>query len=118
VFGKDSAAYGLSAPRNLNKFKGIDFLNEEHTEWYMPDNSGPRNESFLDLFNNEAKEIYEKLHSVLQKAKNNEEYIDELTSIGNHINHEGIIPHSPKVTWKLIWPETFIKDIIEPEYKH
>lgn len=118
IFGKRSFPYGLSAPRNLNKFKDIDLLNELHSDWYMPNNDGPRNESFYDLFDVNAKQLYFELHECLKDAKNNKKYEEQLIKIANHVNHEGIVPNSEKLTWKLIWPKQFIDDIIEPNIKH
>ncbi len=102
----------------MNKAKDIDLLNELHSDWYMPNNDGPRNESFYDLFDVNAKQLYFELHECLKDAKNNKKYKEQLIKIANHINHEGIIPNSEKLTWKLIWPKQFIDDIIEPNIKH
>ena len=65
-----------------------------------------------------AKQLYFELHECLKDAKNNKKYEEQLIKIANHINHEGIIPNSEKLTWKLIWPKQFIDDIIEPNIKH
>lgn len=118
LMGKQSFAYGFSCPRNLKKFEGIDFLNEAYKAWYMPDNSGPRYDSFFELYDVEAKAIYESCHACLEKAKAGLPYEQELEAAGKHLNHEGIIPNSPKLTWKLIWPAWFQVDIIQPEISH
>ena len=102
---KKSFPYGLSAPRNLNKFKDIDLLNELHSDWYMPNNDGPRNESFYDLFDVNAKQLYFELHECLKDAKNNKKYEEQLIKIANHIKdgtpYKGLyLKRAPK-SWKL-----------------
>lgn len=108
--GKESYPHGLPVPSNLKGFEGCDFLNDEHAEWYTP-SVEPKHESFYDLYD-EAGEIYAKLHDSLEKAKEGKDEKEEIREIGAHINHEGIIPNSPKIYWKLIWPSSFLKDTV------
>ena len=111
LFGAESLPYGLVYPKDLRGFESVDFLNEEHSEWRMP--SGPRrNEGFRDLLN-EAKTVYSSLHEALWKAKNGQDTKEEIAKIAAHLNHEGIVPGSPKTYWKLIWPSAFQQDVIE-----
>jgi hypothetical protein len=112
LFGKESYAYAMVFPKNLDAFKGIDFLNQAHASWRMPAGE-VRNESFDDLLL-EAGEIYHDLHSALLQAKDGFDVRDEVERIANHLNHEGIVPNSPKIYWKLIWPKTFLDDVIAP----
>jgi hypothetical protein len=111
IFGRYSFPYGLVMPRNLKRFDGIDFLNEAHKEWLMP--AGEKKKESFDNLLSEAKTIYEILHHLLKEAYEGKEYQNELNVIASHINHEGIVEGSPKIYWKLIWPESYIKDIIE-----
>lgn len=111
LFGKESYPHGIAAPHNLKGFEGCDFLNEKHVEWYMPAGARKR-DSFYDLFD-EAGRVYASLHAALLKASQGESYKKEIDIVGSHINHEGIVPNSPKIYWKLIWPESFLKDTIE-----
>lgn len=110
LFGKESFAHGIVMPKNLSPFKDVDFLNEKHIEWRMP-NGESRHESFDDLLKDAAK-TYQTLHETVIDAKKGADVKDRISAIGNHINHEGIVPNSPKIYWKLLWPEWFIKDVI------
>lgn len=109
--GPHSQAYGLVYPKDLSLYKGIDFLNETHTPWRMPDGE-VKHESFDDLLA-EAATLYTKLHALLLKSDKIEDTRDALHSLSQGINHEGIIPNSPKIYWKLIWPKGFLNDIID-----
>lgn len=111
IFGKESYPYGICPPRSLRRFEDIDFLNEEHKKWYMPAGS-EKSESFYDLYE-EAGVLYRSLHSCLKKASDGYNEKKDIDIIGAHINHEGIVPNSPKIYWKLIWPESFLKDTVE-----
>jgi hypothetical protein len=111
IFGKESYPYGISAPHNLRRFEGIDFLNEKHAKWYTP-SGNEKTQSFYDLYE-EAGSLYRSLHACLLKAKNGYNEKKDIDIIGSGINHEGIIPNSPKIYWKLIWPESFFKDTIK-----
>lgn len=108
VFGRESYYYGMIYPQNLKGFETIYFLNEAHHPWKMPDGE-IRTESFLDLLE-EAKSRYRKLHALLLEAKAGENIEKALTELSEGLNHEGIIPNSPKIYWKLIWPKDFIDD--------
>jgi len=112
IFGKESFPYGIVYPKDLKGFETCDFLNEKHTTWRMPAGE-KKNESFDDLLR-EAAVTYSSLHEALMEAKKGANVKDSLTAIGQHLNHEGIIPGSPKIYWKLIWPETFLKDVVAP----
>jgi|GEM_PF-689035 hypothetical protein len=111
VFGPHSFAWGLSAPKNLKGFEGCDFLNENHSAWYFPSGGEAHHESFYDLLE-EAKKTYLALHKALLKAQKGTDVAEEIERIGAHLNHEGIVPDSPKIIWKLIWPQEFLSDII------
>jgi len=111
IFGKEGFAYGICSLRNLHRFEGIDFLNEKHAKWYMP-SGNEKTDSFYDLYEN-AGALYRSLHACLKKASNGYNEKKDIALIGAGINHEGIIPNSPKIYWKLIWPESFLKDVIE-----
>ena len=119
LFGKESYPHGLVAFHNLKGFGGCDFLNEKHSDWYMPAGE-KKNESFDDLYE-EAGKIYAELHYTIGKAKEGINEKEEIARIGNHINHEGIVPGSPKIYWKLIWPSSFqvdtVKHLTRPEEK-
>jgi hypothetical protein len=106
--GKESFYYGMIYPQNLKGFEGIDFLNESHAVWKMPAGL-ERTESFLDLLE-VAKSRYRKLHALLLEAKAGQNVSSALDSLSEGLNHEGIIPNSPKLYWKLIWPEDFLVD--------
>lgn len=110
LLGNESLPYGLVYPKNLKGFEDVDFLNEKHSEWRMPAGERKR-ESFLDLLD-EARKTYAALHEALLKAEEGQDEKAEIERISNHINHEGIVPNSPKIYWKLIWPESFQKDVI------
>jgi hypothetical protein len=108
IFGKESLGYGMIFPQNLDAFKGIDFLNESHAPWRMPTGE-VRTESFEDLLEI-AKRRYHELHAVLLQAKAGEDVRSALNAIVGGLNHEGIIPDSPKLYWKLIWPKEYLVD--------
>jgi|LAHS01.1.fsa_nt_gb hypothetical protein len=108
VFGKESYAGGMIFPQNLEAFKGIDFLNRKHAEWRMPDGT-KRTESFDDLLEG-AKTRYRKFHALLLQAKAGQDVTKALEELSAGLNHEGIIPNSPKLYWKLIWPKDFLDD--------
>jgi hypothetical protein len=110
IFGPESYGYGMIFPQNLDQFKGIDFLNEAHAPWRMPAGEW-RTESFEDLLDKAAIR-YRGLHSLLLQAEAGEDIEKALDELSEGLNHEGIIPHSPKIYWKLIWPESFFKDTI------
>jgi hypothetical protein len=114
VFGPHSFAWGLSAPKTLKGFEGCDFLNANHAPWFMPAGGEARHESFYDLLD-EAKGTYHALHKALMKAQKGAEVKAEIEKIGAHFNHEGIVPDSPKIVWKLIWPREFLTDVIPNE---
>ena len=111
LFGAESLPYGLVYPKDLRGFESVDFLNEKHSEWRMPAGER-RNDSFLDLLV-EAKKVYSALHEALWKAKAGQNTKEEIGLLAAHLNHEGIVPGSPKIYWKLIWPNSFQKDVIE-----
>lgn len=108
IFGKESYATGMIFPKNLDAFKGIDFLNRAHQEWRMPAGE-KRTESFDDLLES-AKTRYRKFHAVLLQARAGENVVSSLNALSEGLNHEGIIPNSPKLYWKLIWPKDFLDD--------
>ena len=108
VFGKESFYYGMIYPQSLKGFESVDFLNESHHPWKMPAGE-ERTESFLDLLE-EAKNRYRKLHALLLEAKAGEDVHEALDKTSEGLNHEGIIPNSPKLYWKLVWPKDFLVD--------
>jgi hypothetical protein len=112
VFGKEGSFYGFIYPRNLDAFKGIDFLNRAHSQWRMPAGT-KRTESFDDLLEG-AKTRYRKFHALLLEAEAGEDVTKALNELSEGLNHEGIIPDSPKIYWKLIWPKDFLDDVAVP----
>ncbi|MCI2111554.1 MAG: hypothetical protein LKK13_04345 [Bacilli bacterium] len=109
--GPESLPYGLVYPKSLKGFETIDLLNERHSEWRMPAGE-KRHESFYDLLG-EAKGIYSALHACLRRSFGGADEKAAIFSIAGHINHEGIVPGSPKIYWRLIWPASFQKDVVD-----
>jgi hypothetical protein len=108
LFGPTSLMYGMIFPQNLDAFKDLDFFNEAHAPWKMPAGE-MRTESFFDLLE-VAKSRYRKLHAVLLQAEKGENVHSSFEAIVGGLNHEGIIPDSPKRYWKLIWPKEYLVD--------
>lgn len=88
-FGKESMAYSLNYPRNLQKTYGdIDFLNEKHSFWPDPFSGKERNESFLDLEKN-AYEDYLQVLPLLEKEIQGEDKKNEIHTWVNSFTHDG-----------------------------
>lgn len=111
TYGPTSLIYGLIYPQSIAGFEDLDFLNEKHSEWRMP--AGERRHESFDELLKEAQGIYAQLHALLLRAKEGEDVKEDLATISAHLNHEGIVPGSPKIYWKLIWHPDFLKDIID-----
>jgi hypothetical protein len=111
LVGPRSQAYGIIYPKSLKGFEGIDFLNEKHALWRMP--AGEAKHDSVDDLLHESALLYGKLHALLAKEDKISDMQDALHSLSRGVNHEGIIPNSPKIYWKLIWPKGFLDDIID-----
>ena len=103
LFGSESHPWAMSYPQNLDDFKGIDFLNASHAEWFDPVSGDSHKESFYDLIELAAKD-YQRVHELLIKAKSGAPIDDELRSFVAGIDHDGVPFGAKKSFQSFIWP--------------
>jgi len=90
-FGKDSSAFALNYPRNLQKtYKRAHFLNDDRNPWVDPVSGKRRNESFHDLMEKAKNEYEYEILPLLDKAKNGKDITKELTKFYAGIDHDGV----------------------------
>lgn len=106
--GKDSLPSAMNIPKHIpSKFKTIDFLNVSHSSWPDMVNGKKRTESFDDLMNL-AKKDFVYVHSLIQKAKDGENVLNELNLFVNSICHDGCNPSLNKRFADSRWPKSML----------
>jgi hypothetical protein len=101
--GEMSYPYCMSYPKNLDRFPGVDFLNEKHEEWLNAVTGEKRYESFMELMGKAASD-YSSIHTILLQAKSGKDVKEEIRSFVAATDHDGFAPGAKKTYYSLIWP--------------
>ncbi len=105
ALGKYSTAYSQSHPRFIQKYKKLDLLNDEHSEWKDPCTEVASTKSFEELLD-EAREAYKDLLAIVEEGSKKEgksEMKAKLKQWVKDIDHDGMPYGSSKKVQCLCW---------------
>lgn len=101
IFFKNHRLNAMSGPLTLKSLKKYDLFNSTKQKWLNCVNGNIRFESFYELFDN-AKRDAETVNSIIGKAQNGENILNDLKRFTHNIDHDGFEVDAHKKYFKLV----------------